>query len=236
MGANGGRGAGPCWLPCASGWERSGSEGSLEARPATPVCVPSDGCACRVSPASGPRSGLAWSDSGRSWRHVGRRVTSRRGPSTSSAGRTIPVPARGGPRVPVRGVPSELRPSPRVARLDRRRRGRRPRRAPRQQARSGQPRGAFLLPRGCHMRRDQRGQRGPPGQPLDVSMGGHCRCASCLGSRVTPNRGSNPLSRSSSLSRHTEVVAAELPDGDAGSVRDERRQERESPAHAVAAE
>jgi hypothetical protein len=32
------------------------------------------------------------------------------------------------------------------------------------------------------MKKDQ------PGQPLDVTMRGHCRCASCLSSRATSNR------------------------------------------------
>ena len=43
-----------------------------------PVCVPSDGCACRVSLASGPGSWLAWSGCGRSWCHAGRRRDHRR--------------------------------------------------------------------------------------------------------------------------------------------------------------
>ncbi len=36
-----------------------------------------------------------------------------------------------------------------------------------------------------HEARSARTNREEPGQPLDVTVRGHCRCASCLGSRVT---------------------------------------------------
>jgi hypothetical protein len=74
---------GPCWLPCASGRERSGS-GLVGGSTGYPVCVPSDGCACRVSLVSGPGFWLAWSGCGRSWRHAGRLARSSPSPWTPS--------------------------------------------------------------------------------------------------------------------------------------------------------